>query len=107
MRSYMRDVALGREPNLLIPAAVGMDEESMVEMYHLMAIAKYADRYVIPTAHREEGHQLEELACSLDYDDGPACTSPARSVRRAGVRPRSGGDLPSVAATADQRPCRR
>lgn len=68
MRSYMRDVALGREP--ADPATVGMDEESMVEMYHLMAIAKYADRYVIPTAHREEGHQLEE-ACSLDYDDGP------------------------------------
>ncbi|GAB08690.1 nitrate reductase beta subunit [Gordonia araii NBRC 100433] len=71
MRSYMRDIALGREPNPLIPASVGMDEESMVEMYHLMAIAKYADRYVIPTAHVEQGHQLEEMACSLDYDDGP------------------------------------
>ncbi len=71
MRSYMRDVALGRETNPLIPASVGMDEESMVEMYHLMAIAKYADRYVIPTAHREQGHQLEELACSLDFEDGP------------------------------------
>jgi nitrate reductase beta subunit len=71
MRSYMRDVALGREPNPLIPASVGMDEESMVEMYHLMAIAKYADRYVIPTAHVEQGHQLEEMACSLDFEDGP------------------------------------
>ncbi|GED99446.1 nitrate reductase subunit beta [Gordonia crocea] len=71
MRSYMRDIALGREPNPLIPASVGMDEESMVEMYHLMAIAKYADRYVIPTAHVEQGHQLEEMACSLDYEDGP------------------------------------
>ncbi|WP_448221762.1 nitrate reductase subunit beta [Gordonia iterans] len=71
MRSYMRDVALGREPDARIPARVGMDEESMTEMYHLMAIAKYADRYVIPTAHTEEGHRLEEMACSLDYDDGP------------------------------------
>ncbi|MFZ2509752.1 MAG: nitrate reductase subunit beta [Gordonia sp. (in: high G+C Gram-positive bacteria)] len=71
MRSYMRDVALGREPNELIPASVGMDEESITEMYRLMAIAKYEDRYVIPTAHVEQAHNLEELGCSLDVEDGP------------------------------------
>ena len=71
MRAYMRDVALGREPDASIPAAVGMDEESITAMYHLMAIAKYEDRYVIPTAHTEQGHNLEEMACSLDYEDGP------------------------------------
>ena len=71
MRSYMRDVALGRETNELIPASVGMDSESMIEMYHLMAIAKYEDRYVIPTAHVEQAHNLEEMGCSLDFDDGP------------------------------------
>lgn len=71
MRSYMRDVTLGREPNPDIPASVGMTEEEVYEMYRLMAIAKYEDRYVIPTAHLEQAEQLDEMACSLDYEDGP------------------------------------
>ncbi|RYP82308.1 nitrate reductase subunit beta, partial [Nocardioides guangzhouensis] len=71
MRAYMRGVTLGREPDASIPASVGMTEESMYAMYRLMAIAKYDERYVIPTAHVERAHELEELACSLDYDEGP------------------------------------
>ena len=70
MRSYMRDINLGRETDPSIPAAVGMTEEEMYEMFRLLAIAKYADRYVIPPAHAEQAHALEELAtdCSVDFD---------------------------------------
>lgn len=71
MRSYMRDLNLGREGNPDIPAGVGMTEQSIYEMYRLLAIAKYEDRYVIPTAYEETGRQLEEMSCSLDYDGGP------------------------------------
>ena len=71
MRAYMRGVTLGREPDASIPAAVGMTEESLYAMYRLMAIAKYDERYVIPKAHVEQAHDLEELGCSLDFDDGP------------------------------------
>ena len=71
MRAYMRDVTLGRETDASIPEAVGMTEESMYEMYRLMAIAKYDERYVIPTAHAEDAHHLEEIGCSLDFDEGP------------------------------------
>lgn len=71
MRAYMRDVTLGREPDASIPAAVDLTEEQVYEMYRLMAIAKYDERYVIPTAHLEQAHELEELGCSLDYDEGP------------------------------------
>lgn len=70
MRSYMRGVALGQEPDASIAHAVGMEEETLYEMYRLMAIAKYEDRYVIPTAHREQAHDLEEMGCSLDFEDG-------------------------------------
>src|SRR5690625_5420388 len=50
-----------------------MDEKSMYDMYRLLAIAKYEERYVIPPAHAEQAHGLEELAtdCSLNYDGGP------------------------------------
>ncbi|UPK75402.1 nitrate reductase subunit beta [Nocardioidaceae bacterium SCSIO 66511] len=71
MRAYMRDVTLGRETDPTIPNSVGMSEESMYEMYRLMAIAKYDERYVIPKAHVEQAHELEEIGCSLDFDGGP------------------------------------
>jgi nitrate reductase beta subunit len=73
MRSYMRDINLGREPNGAIPAAVGMSEEQMYDMYRLLAIAKYDERYVIPPAHAEQAHSLEELAteCAVsEYGGG-------------------------------------
>src|SRR5690606_34850220 len=62
MRSYMRDINLGRDPRAEIPEAVGMSEEEMYEMFRLLAIAKYNERYVIPTAHRADAHAREELA---------------------------------------------
>jgi nitrate reductase / nitrite oxidoreductase, beta subunit len=73
MRCYMRDINMGREPDASIPAAVGMTEEELYDMYRLLAIAKYDERYVIPPAHAEQAHSLEELAteCSLDYEGGP------------------------------------
>ncbi|WP_221493818.1 nitrate reductase subunit beta [Actinomadura coerulea] len=73
MRSYMRDINLGREPDETIPQGVGMSGEAMYDMYRLLALAKYDERYVIPPAHAEQAHGLEELAteCALDYEGGP------------------------------------
>ena len=73
MRSYMRDINMGRDGDPSIPAAVGMTTGEMEAMFRLLAIAKYDERYVIPPAHAEQAHNLEELAteCSLDYDGGP------------------------------------
>jgi nitrate reductase beta subunit len=59
---------------------------SMHEMYRLMAIAKYADRYVIPETHAEDAGRLqaqhEQMFCSLDTDGGPGMggAGPPRSV---------------------------
>jgi nitrate reductase beta subunit len=73
MRSYMRDINLGRDPQEQIAASVGMTGEQVYDMYRLLAIAKYDERYVIPPAHAEQAHALEELAteCALDYEGGP------------------------------------
>ena len=70
MRSYMRDVTLGNPLDESIPAAVGMTSTQIKDLYELLAIAKYEDRYVIPAAHAEAGAALEELGCSLDYSGG-------------------------------------
>jgi nitrate reductase beta subunit len=72
MRSYMRDINLGRETQPQIPHSVGMTEEEIYEMYRLLAIAKYEERYVIPTAYTAQARELENLAgCSLDGEGGP------------------------------------
>lgn len=73
MRSYMRDISMGRDGDPAIPESVGMSATDMEAMYRLLALAKYDERYVIPTAHAEQAHSLEELAteCALDYDGGP------------------------------------
>jgi nitrate reductase beta subunit len=74
MRSYMRDVNLGQPRRPEVADAVGMTGAEIEDMFELLALARYEDRYVIPSAHgelHEQAGELEELACSLDYADGP------------------------------------
>ncbi|GGO20355.1 nitrate reductase subunit beta [Microbispora rosea subsp. aerata] len=78
MRSYMRGINLAGERDESIPASVGLGGDQVEEMYRLLAVAPYDERYVIPKAHAEQGARLEELAtgCSLDYEGGPAMGGP-------------------------------
>ncbi|WP_327107478.1 nitrate reductase subunit beta [Nonomuraea glycinis] len=78
MRSYMRRINLGQPPDESIATAVGMNGPQIEDMHRLLALAPYDERYVIPKAHAEQGHQLEELAtqCSLDYEGGPGMNGP-------------------------------
>ena len=71
MRSYLRAVNLGEEPDESIAEAAGNTGAELTALYRLLAVAKYEDRYVIPTAQQAAGRQLEEPGCSLDYDGGP------------------------------------
>src|SRR5450830_288274 len=73
MRSYMRGINLDNHRDERIATAVGMTGVEIEEMYRLLAIAKYEDRYVIPSAHAETAAKLEELgaSCSLDFEGGP------------------------------------
>ena len=80
MRSYMRDINLGQEPDEGIPGAVGMTGGEIQAMYRLLAIAKYEDRYVIPKAHVETARDLEQLGCSLDTDGGPGMGGPGSNA---------------------------
>jgi nitrate reductase beta subunit len=73
MRVYQRRINLGEERDESIATAVGMTGTEMDDMFRLLAIAKYEERYVIPAAHAENAHNLEQLAteCSLDTEGGP------------------------------------
>jgi nitrate reductase beta subunit len=73
MRGYMRKQQVLRQSDESLPAAVGMTGQELEDMYRLLAIAKYDERYVIPPAHAEQAHSLEEIAteCSVsEYGGG-------------------------------------
>jgi nitrate reductase beta subunit len=75
IRAYMRAAQLGLDLDEDLPASVGATPADIDDLYRLLAIAKYEERYVIPPAHAEEAGRLmgqhEQLFCSLDTDGGP------------------------------------
>jgi DNA polymerase-3 subunit alpha len=66
MRHYMRSKMFEGCPDTTLLTETGLTEELVEDMYKIMAIANYEDRYVIPTGHREEtldaAHHLTLLA---------------------------------------------
>ena len=73
MRSFMRHINLGEEPDPSIAHAVDMEPEEIESMFRLLSIAKYEDRYVIPTAHNEAMSAFEDElpGCSVDWNSQP------------------------------------
>ncbi len=74
MRGHMRKrEVLGEHDETIAAAAAGMSVQEIEDMYRLLAIAKYEDRYVIPQAHTELGNRLMEQqgTCGLDFEGGP------------------------------------
>ena len=86
MRGYMRKQQVLGEHDETLPASVGMSGPDLEDMYRLLAIAKYDERYVIPPAHAELADRLAEqgagAGCSLDFEGGPGnCGAVAPSDR--------------------------
>lgn len=84
MRSYMRKREVLGVKDDMLPDHAGLTAAELERMYHLLAIANYEDRYVIPLAHAELGERLMEQqgACGLDFEDGPGnCGAVERSPR--------------------------
>jgi nitrate reductase beta subunit len=73
----MRAHQLGQPADVGLATAAGASPADLEDLFRLLAIAKYTERYVIPPAHREDAGQLqaqhEQLfsQCSLDTEGGP------------------------------------
>jgi nitrate reductase beta subunit len=70
MRAHMRAVQLGDEPDPALAAGVGMAAWDVADLYRLLGIAKYDERYVIPMTHHEGSGRLMNQHCSLNYPGG-------------------------------------
>ena len=72
MRSYMRAKTIDGVIATDVAERVGLTPLQIDEMYHVMAIANYEDRFVIPTSHREEAEDAfeERGACGFSFGNG-------------------------------------
>ena len=72
MRAYMRAKTVDGVIDEAVARKVGLAPAQIEDMYHIMAIANYEDRFVIPTSHREVTQDAYELRgqCGFSFGDG-------------------------------------
>ena len=68
LRSFMRSQRLEGEVDTGVLEKANMTEEMAEDIYRLLAIAKYSDRFVIPTVKKEKEVDLfrEQGAAGFD-----------------------------------------
>ena len=85
MRAYMRSKSYEGAVDETLPGKVGMTGGEIDEMYRLMAIANYEDRFVIPTSHREYAENAYDLRGECGFSFGEGCGEPRRAVEWTGL----------------------
>jgi len=73
MRAWFRGKQLGNTPDAALLSSVGLDEATANDMHRYLAIANYEDRFVIPTAHREEAENAYQLRGGCGFTFGNGC----------------------------------
>ena len=75
MRAYMRAKSVEGVTDEAIAARVGITGRMIEEMYRIMALADYEDRFVIPTTHREQVEEAYDLRGGCGFTDGNGCST--------------------------------
>lgn len=70
LRRYMRSVRLEYSLDTRALEAAGLTEVMAQEMYHLLAIADYHDRFVVPTVRKEEVENLYDRHGAVGFPPG-------------------------------------
>ncbi|HYD29291.1 MAG TPA: nitrate reductase subunit beta [Azospirillaceae bacterium] len=86
MRVYQRDRHVNGNLNKDVLRTVGLTANQVEEMYNLMAIANYEDRFVIPTTHREYAENTFDLRGSCGFSFGNGCADGVTEVGIFGTR---------------------
>ncbi|WP_049621280.1 nitrate reductase subunit beta [Frateuria defendens] len=73
MRAWFRTKQLGGMPAPSLLQENGLDLATVEAMHRYLAIANYEDRFVIPTAHREEAENLYALRGGCGFSFGNGC----------------------------------
>ncbi|HQZ08137.1 MAG TPA: nitrate reductase subunit beta, partial [Burkholderiaceae bacterium] len=74
MRAYQREKHVEQRHNAAVLAQVGITQAEVEEMYQVMAIANYEDRFVIPTTHREYAENTFNVRGGCGFSFGNGCS---------------------------------
>ena len=74
MRVFMRSRHVERRENDEVLLAAGLTRAQVEDMYKIMALAAYEDRFVIPTSHREYAENAYDLRGSCGFSFGNGCS---------------------------------
>jgi nitrate reductase beta subunit len=89
MRAYQRDKHVEQRQNLAVLKQAGLSMAEVEEMYHVMAIANYEDRFVIP-AHREYAENAFDMRGGCGFSFGNGCSDGATETSMfGGKKPRT------------------
>ena len=86
MRGYMRSKTVDGVIDNAMASRVGLTNQAIEDMYQLMAIANYEDRFVIPTSHREVGEDAYDLRGSCGFSFGNGCSDGSSDANLFGAK---------------------
>ncbi len=70
VRKFMRSLRVEGSYEKEILESVGLTEDSAKEIYHLLAIAKYNDRFVVPSGRRDMSENLQAFRGEAGFPEG-------------------------------------
>ena len=80
MRAYKRAQTVHHTQDLDVLNRVGLTPAMVEDMYQIMAIANYEDRFVIPSTHREYAENTFDLRGGCGFSFGNGCSDGASGV---------------------------
>jgi nitrate reductase beta subunit len=95
MRAYMRGKTVDGVISEEIAREVGLTGQQIEDMYHVMAIANYEDRFVIPSGHREVADDMYEERGGCGFSLGNGCSGGTSGANLFGAPARKKLQTPS------------
>jgi nitrate reductase beta subunit len=80
MRAYQREKHVEGRVNTAALEQVMLSQAEVEEMYRIMAIANYEDRFVIPSAHREYAENAFDVRGGCGFSFGNGCSDGASTT---------------------------
>ncbi|MEE9454881.1 MAG: nitrate reductase subunit beta [Paracoccaceae bacterium] len=86
MRGYMRSKTVEGVIDIEIAKQVGLTPLQIEDMFKIMSLADYEDRFVVPTTHREAVEDAYDLRGGCGFTDGNQCSTGTSGKKLFGSR---------------------
>jgi nitrate reductase beta subunit len=80
MRAYQRGLHVDKVQNMAVLQQAGLTVHDVQDMYQVMAIANYEDRFVIPSTHREYAENAFDVRGGCGFSFGNGCSDGSSDV---------------------------